>query len=213
MDLRVAEIFESVQGESTRAGEPCAFVRLSGCDVGCAWCDTPDAQDATGGRVMSVGSVATELTRLCTQLVLITGGEPLLQREAVMALAGRLLDADRAVMLETSGAYPADGLDPRIQIVMDAKTPSSGATDRFRAKHLSPLDGNDELKFVVADRKDFRWALSFMAEHDTSRLRAVHLSPAWGRLPATELAAWLRTAEVGSNVRLTVQLHKLLGVR
>jgi 7-carboxy-7-deazaguanine synthase len=212
MTLRVYEIFRSIQGESTRAGQPCSFVRLAGCDARCTYCDTPQAQDSAAGRDMSVADVAAAATRLGESLVEITGGEPLLQHDGVVALATRLLDAGCTVMLETNGCHDVSRLDPRIEIIMDVKTPGSGAADRLCRANLDVLDGNDEVKFVLTGREDYLWAREFVARTPSlSRVRAVHFSPAWDTLPAAALAAWLRAD--GGPARLAVQLHKLLGVR
>ena len=212
MGLRVVEIFRSIQGESTRAGRPCAFVRLAGCDVGCTYCDTPQAQDPRAGRDLPVEEVCGELLGYRLPLVTITGGEPLLQRDGVAHLAARLLEAGQTVMLETSGCFPLGGLDPRIEIVMDVKTPGSGAADRLCKDNLDIVDQNDEVKFVLSGRDDYEWACAFVARTpQLAHARAVHFSPAWGLLSPTALAAWMR--EDGAPARLAVQLHKLLGVR
>jgi len=213
MNLRVVEIFRSIQGESTRAGQPCTFVRLAGCDVGCAWCDTPEAQDPAAGHDLSVGDICAEVETLGLPLVEITGGEPLLQRRGVGELSGRLLDAGRTVMLETSGCHPVAGLDPRVEVIMDAKPPSSGAADGFCQANLGELDGNDEVKFPLADREDYEWACAFLARHDLSQVRAVHFSPVWGRLEPRTLAGWMRLDRSVGRAVLAVQLHRLLDLR
>jgi len=210
MDLRVFEIFAGIQGESTRAGQPCAFVRLSGCDIGCTYCDTPQARDFAAGRQMSTAQAHAEVERLGLCLTEITGGEPLLQRAAALDLAARLLESRKTVMLETSGCLPLHGLDPRIEVVMDVKTPASGAAHRFLHENLSLLDANDEVKFVLVNGEDYQWARRFVAEHDLSAVRAVHFSPAWGFLEPRQLAAWIRRDNL--PVRLAVQLHKILGI-
>lgn len=212
MTLRVLQIFHSIQGESTRAGRPCAFVRLAGCTIGCAWCDTPEAQPLDAGRDMDAGRVAAELLGFGLPLAEITGGEPLLQREGVGELAARLLDARLTVMLETSGCLPLGDLDPRIEVIMDVKTPSSNVADKLCPANLPLLRGNDEVKFVIADRTDYQWSCRFLAEHDLSAVRAVHFSPAWEQLDPRTLAGWMRSDPPPAPVRLTVQLHKLLGV-
>ena len=217
MKLRVVEIFESVQGESTRAGLPCVFVRLAGCDAGCTYCDTPGAHDPRAGSDMTLDQVASAVDRYETRLVEITGGEPLLQREGVRQLACRLLapirsglEAGRTVMLETNGCHDLADQDRRVEVVMDVKTPGSGAADRLCRENLSLLDGNDEVKFVLTGREDYQWACRFLAANDLSRVRAVHFSPAWRLLSPAELAAWIRRD--APPARLAVQLHKLLGV-
>lgn len=211
MTLRVAEIFRSIQGESTRAGQPCAFVRLAGCNVGCRYCDTPQARDAKAGREMTVEQVVGEVMAFGLTLVEITGGEPLLQREGTAALAERLLEAGRTVMLETSGSLPIAGLDERIEVILDVKTPGSGAADRFCAENLDRVDGNDEVKFVLTGREDYQWACELVARTPQMlRARAIHFSPVMPALSPHLLAGWMVTD--GGPARLGVQLHKLLGV-
>ncbi|MBN2582389.1 MAG: radical SAM protein [Planctomycetes bacterium] len=212
MNLRVYEIFRSIQGESTRAGQPCAFVRLSGCDAHCSYCDTPQAQDPASGRNITVLEIVATVKQLGEPVVEITGGEPMLQPEGVMALASRLLDMGHTVMLETNGCHDLSALDPRIEIVMDVKTPGSGLVGQLHEANIDVLDGNDEVKFVLTGREDYEWAREFIAERpQIMAVRAIHFSPVWDSLPAAALAAWLR--EDGGPARLAVQLHKLLGVR
>jgi 7-carboxy-7-deazaguanine synthase len=211
MLLRVVEIFASIQGESTRAGQPCAFVRLAGCDVGCTYCDTPQARDPHAGRGMTAGEIVAELARFKTLLVEITGGEPLLQRAGVEALASALLATGHTVMLETSGCLSMAGLDPRIEVIMDVKTPGSGAAERFCEANLAALDANDEVKFVLTGRDDYQWARDFVAHAPQLAVaRAIHFSPAMPGLSPRDLAGWM--VRDGGSARLGVQLHKLLGV-
>lgn len=212
MILRVYEIFESIQGESTRAGQRCTFVRLAGCDVGCTYCDTVEAQDPRAGRDMTVRAIMDQAGAFGLPLVEITGGEPLMQSRGTVALAARLLEGGRAVMLETNGCLPIpSALDGRTEIIMDVKTPSSGAAGRLCKDNLDALGASDEVKFVVADRRDYEWAREFVdAAPQLSRVRAIHFSPAWGLLSPATLAAWM--LEDRGPARLTVQLHKLLGV-
>ncbi len=209
--LRVVEFFQSIQGESTRQGQQCGFVRLAGCDLSCIYCDTPQAHDPEAGEDMAMAEAAERLLAMPVDVLEITGGEPLLQRPMVDRLAESLLDAGRVVMIETSGAASVAGLDPRLEIIMDVKTPGSGMAGRMVEDNLPLLDGNDELKFVITSRDDYDWAVRYVADHDVSALRAVHFSPDMGRLSAGELAGWLH-AERPPWVRLTIQLHKLLGV-
>jgi 7-carboxy-7-deazaguanine synthase len=211
--VRIVEIFRSLQGESTRAGQPCLFVRLAGCDLLCRYCDTPQAHDPRAGRDLTIDQVVAEVEKLFPDpapLVEITGGEPLLQRPGVEQLAARFLALGSTVMLETNGAQPIRGLDPRLEIIMDVKTPGSGAADRLCLENLPLLDSNDELKFVLTGRDDYDWACRFLAAHDVSSLRAVHFSPAWSTLAPATLAGWMLTDR--SPARLAVQLHKLLGL-
>ncbi len=203
--LRVTEIFKSIQGESTRAGLPCTFVRLTGCALRCVWCDT--AYAFHGGRDMSVEEAADAALALETNLVEITGGEPL-EQEAVYPLIGRLLDAGRTVLIETGGHVPLDRVDSRAIKIVDVKAPGSGMTHANLPENLDLLEPHDEIKFVLADRRDFDWALAFVTERGLDRRHTVTFSPVWESLPAADLAAWVRDS--GRPIRLGLQLHKIL---
>jgi 7-carboxy-7-deazaguanine synthase len=203
--VRVTEIFRSIQGESTRAGLPCAFVRLTGCALRCVWCDS--AYAFSGGEEMTVDEAASKALSLGTDLVEITGGEPL-EQEGVYPLIERLLGAGRTVLLETGGHVPIDRVDPRVVKIVDVKAPGSGMQPANLPENLDALGPRDELKFVLADRKDFDWALDFVAARDLDRRVTVTFSPVWESLPAADLAEWLR--DCGRPIRLGLQLHKLL---
>jgi 7-carboxy-7-deazaguanine synthase len=203
--LRITEIFKSIQGESTRAGLPCAFIRLTGCSLRCVWCDS--AYAFHGGGDMSVEEAAGRVLELGTDLVEVTGGEPL-EQEAVYPLIARLLDAGRTVLLETGGHVALDRVDPRVVKIVDVKAPGSGMQHANLPENLEHLSPRDELKFVLADRRDFDWALDFVKARGIDRRHVVTFSPAWGTLPAEDLAAWVRDS--GRPIRLGLQLHKLL---
>ena len=202
--VRVTEIFRSIQGESTRAGLPCAFIRLTGCSLRCVWCDT--AYAFSGGEELSVEEAAARVLALGTDLVEVTGGEPL-EQEGVHPLMERLLAAGKTVLLETGGHMPIERVDPRVVRIVDVKAPGSGMERENRLENLAFLGPRDEIKFVLADRRDFDWALAFVAERDLDRERAVTFSPVWETLPAADLAEWLR--DCGRPIRLGVQLHKV----
>jgi len=203
--LRITEIFKSIQGESTRAGLPCAFVRLTGCSLRCVWCDT--AYAFYGGGDMTVADAASRALAFGTELVEITGGEPL-EQDAVYPLMKRLLDAGRTVLLETGGHVPLDRVDPRVVKIVDVKAPGSGMAHANLPENLDMLGERDELKFVLAGRADFEWALDLVARRELDRRHTVTFSPAWGDLPAPDLAAWVRDS--GRPIRLGLQLHKIL---
>ncbi|HEY6146438.1 MAG TPA: radical SAM protein [Thermoanaerobaculia bacterium] len=203
--LRVTEIFRSIQGESTRAGLPCSFVRLTGCALRCVWCDTEYAFQ--GGREMTVDAAADEVLALGTHLVEVTGGEPL-EQEGVYPLLDRLLAAGRTVLLETGGHVPLDRVDPRVVKIVDVKAPGSGMSAANLPENLERLGPEDELKFVLADRRDFDWALDLVRRKDLDRSNVVTFSPVWDSLPPSELAEWLRDS--GRRIRLGLQLHKIL---
>ena len=203
--VRVTEIFLSLQGESTRAGFPCAFVRLTGCSLRCVWCDS--AYAFSGGEVLDVEEAARRVLDLPADLVEITGGEPL-EQEGVYPLIDRLLEAGRTVLLETGGHVPIDRVDPRVIKIVDIKAPGSGMAAANLPENLDGLGSKDELKFVLADRRDFDWALALVCARDLDRHHPVTFSPVWESLSAPELAGWVRDS--GRSIRLGLQLHKLL---
>jgi 7-carboxy-7-deazaguanine synthase len=203
--LRVTEIFRSIQGESTHAGFPCAFVRLTGCSLRCVWCDT--AYAFHGGADIELDEAVARVLALGTRLVEVTGGEPL-EQEAVYPLMGRLLDAGRTVLLETGGHVPLDRVDPRVVKIVDVKAPGSGMQSANLLENLDRLQPHDEVKFVIADRRDFDWSLALVRERDLDTGRVVTFSPVWETQPAADLAAWIRDS--GRPIRLGLQLHKIL---
>jgi 7-carboxy-7-deazaguanine synthase len=203
--LRITEIFRSIQGESTRAGFPCAFIRLTGCSLRCVWCDS--AYAFHGGGDMSVSDAAERVLALETGLVEVTGGEPL-EQEAVYPLMDRLLAAGRTVLLETGGHVALDRVDSRVVKIVDVKAPGSGMQHANLPENLELLQPHDEVKFVLADRRDFDWSLDLVRARRLDERHAVTFSPAWGSLAAEELAGWVRDS--GRPIRLGLQLHKIL---
>ncbi len=204
--LVINEIFYSVQGESTHAGRPCAFVRLTACNLRCNYCDTEYA--FYQGRRMAVAQVAAQVAGYQCPLVEITGGEPLLQ-EGVYALCAALLDAGLQVMIETSGASDVSRLDPRVIKIMDLKCPDSGEAQRNLWSNLRHLTTIDEVKFVISGRADYEWSRAVIVEHALERrVNAVLLSPAFGRVEAASLAAWM--LEDRLPARLQLQMHKYI---
>ncbi len=204
--LVVNEIFLSIQGESTHAGSPCAFVRLTACNLRCNYCDTEYA--FYEGRRMTVAEVAEQVQGYGCPLVEITGGEPLLQ-EGVYPLCVALLERGQQVMIETSGALDVSRLDPRVIKIMDLKCPGSGEAQRNLWSNLRHLTAQDEVKFVISDRADYEWSRAVIAEHGLERrVKAVLLSPAFGRIDAASLAAWM--LEDHLPARLQLQIHKYI---
>ena len=203
--LLVHEIYRSLQGESTFAGWPCVFVRLTACHLRCGYCDTPHAFAA--GRVMTLDQVVAEALDLGDRLVEVTGGEPLLQPE-VLPLLTRLAAAGRTVLLETSGALDIAPVDPRVRVILDLKTPGSGEVDANYGPNLDKLRPADEVKFVVCDRADFDWAVAQVRAHGLTDRCPVLVGPVHGRVAPAELAAWI--LDSGLPLRLQLQLHKLL---
>jgi 7-carboxy-7-deazaguanine synthase len=201
--LLIHEIYRSVQGESTFAGLPCVFVRLTVCDARCRWCDSPHAFKE--GTVWSPEQVLAEVARHDCPLVEITGGEPLLQEE-VFPLMTALADRGMTVLLETSGAHDVGRVDRRVHVIIDLKCPDSGECAGNRWENLICLKPTDQVKFVIASERDFRWATEVIRGRELDRRFVVLLSPAFGLVTPLQLATWL--LESGLQVRMQLQLHK-----
>ena len=202
--LKITEIFRSIQGESDSVGWPTVFVRLTGCPLRCVWCDT--AYAFHGGECMEVDAVVERVAAMGTRHVCVTGGEPLAQKRCIDLLAA-LCDAGHRVSLETSGALPVDAVDTRVVKVLDLKAPASGESARNRWENLDRLQPHDQIKFVIASRADFDWAVEQVRERDLTRW-AVLFSPVWESLPPAELADWLLAS--GLEARMQLQTHKVL---
>jgi 7-carboxy-7-deazaguanine synthase len=204
--LVVHEIYASIQGESTFAGLPCVFVRLTGCNLRCTWCDTTQAFH--GGRRMSRAAVLAETLAFSVPLVELTGGEPLLQ-PAAFPLLTELCDAGRTVLVETSGAADVSRVDPRVHKIMDLKAPGSGESHHNRWSNLEHLTAHDELKFVLADRVDYEWMRDVIrARGLDQRVPKLLASTVWGKLAPKDLVQWV--LEDHLPVRVQVQLHKVI---
>ena len=204
--LVVHEIYASVQGESSFVGVPCAFVRLTGCNLRCTWCDTTHA--FKGGTRMQRSEVVARALAFDTPIVELTGGEPLLQPGA-LPLMRELADAGRTVLVETSGERDLSGIDPRVHRIVDLKAPGSGESHRVRWSNVELLGPRDEVKFVLADRVDYEWARDVLRAHRLHE-RAGHVlfSPVFGSLPPQELVAWILADKL--PVRFQLQLHKVV---
>ena len=204
--LTINEIFHSIQGESTHAGRPCVFVRLTACDLRCRWCDTPYAFHE--GRKMSVDEVVADVEARGCPVVEVTGGEPLLQAD-VYLLMQRLLDAGKTVLLETGGHRSIAQVPAGVVRVMDVKCPGSGESERNDWSNLALLTPTDEVKFVIADRVDYEYARELVQrEKLTSRVAAVLFSPVHGELDAKQLAEWVIADRL--EVRVQLQMHKYI---
>ena len=209
--LRVTEIFHSIQGESTWAGMPCTFIRLTGCPLRCTWCDTEYA--FFGGERMTLDGIIRRVEEIGTPLVEITGGEPLIHRGA-FDLAAALLDRGFTVLVETSGAVDVSPLDPRVHKIMDLKCPGSGEVERNLWSNLDQLTARDEIKFVIRDREDYEWARETIRERGLDAkvrdgsLRALLFSPVWDTLDFRQLAEWVLKDRL--PVRYQIQLHKVI---
>ena len=205
--LRVTEIFRSIQGESTHAGRPCTFVRLTGCPMRCVWCDSE--YTFTGGEHYSIDYVMDQVRAFGCKLVEVTGGEPLAQKEAFQ-LIQRLCDDGYEVLIETGGYVSTANVDRRAKIILDIKCPASGEEQRNDWSNLERLRADkDEVKFVIAGEGDWTYAKNLIKEHALeSRTKAVLISPAWGQVDLQQLAEWI--ASSGLNVRMQLQLHKYI---
>lgn len=203
--LRLTEIFHSLQGEARDVGRPTVFVRLTGCPLRCAYCDT--AYAFHGGDWWSLDAILAEVAKYGARHVCVTGGEPLAQKRCLQLLE-RLCDAGYAVSLETSGALDVSRVDPRVSRVVDLKTPASGELKRNCLENLAHLTAHDQLKFVICDRADYDWSRALLAEHRLDAKCDVLFSPSYGQLPPTQLAEWILADRL--PVRMQVQLHKLL---
>jgi 7-carboxy-7-deazaguanine synthase len=203
--LLVHEIYRSLQGESTFAGLPCVFIRLTACNLRCIYCDTPHA--FTEGLAIGLDDAVARVLELGDDLVEVTGGEPLLQPE-VYPLMTRLADSGKTVLLETSGAVDTAAVDTRVRVILDIKTPGSGEVDANVWRNLDRLKPIDELKFVLCDRADFDWAAQLVRERRLAERCPVLFSAAFGRVDATELAAWILESRL--PIRLQLQQHKVL---
>jgi 7-carboxy-7-deazaguanine synthase len=218
--MQIIEIYRSIQGESSFAGVPCIFVRLAACNLRCSWCDSE--YTFTGGKKMSVEEVEREVLRLAPGgLVEITGGEPMLQERELLPLMDRLLARGYTLLLETSGERPLENVPKAVHKIMDVKCPGSGEEGSFRLANLGALTPADEVKFVLADRKDYEFARGFVREHGLeSRVAGVLFSPAFLQQPGRQrdssnclldprlLAEWILEDQL--NVRLGLQIHKFI---
>ncbi|MBI2877992.1 MAG: radical SAM protein [Candidatus Tectomicrobia bacterium] len=208
ISLRVNELFYSIQGESSYAGWPCIFVRLAGCNLRCAYCDSAYAFDQ--GREMTVEEIVAEVSCLAGRLVEVTGGEPLLQA-GVYPLVEQWLEQGYRVLVETNGSLDVGRLDPRAVKILDLKCPDSGMSDQICWENLERLTSQDEIKLVLSSRRDYEWAREVMRVHSLPQRCTVLLSAALPRLDPNQVARWI--LEDRLPVRLQLQLHKYLGIR
>src|SRR4029077_8417457 len=203
--MRITEIFHSIQGESSYAGQPCVFVRLTGCPLRCTWCDTDYA--FYGGHECSIDEALATVQTYGCRLVEVTGGEPLVQPESLPFMT-RLCDAGNTDLLETSGTVDIAPVDPRAHVILDVKCPGSGMTDRMHWPNLSQLAAKDEAKFVMADRADYDWAREILTQYDLASRCPVLFSPVFGSLDVRQLAEWTLADRL--PVRFQLQMHKYI---
>ena len=207
IQMRITEIFYSIQGESSYAGLPCAFVRLTWCNLRCKWCDSE--YTFTGGTEMPVDQVMEKVRSYGCKLVEVTGGEPLAQKRECCELVKRLCDEGYTVLVETGGSLDAGVLDPRAIKVLDVKCPGSGESDRNYWENLEKLNRFDEIKFVIRDRMDFDFALSVISKYQLDKREpSVLFSPVWNEVDLKELTGWL--LQSGVRARLQLQMHKYI---
>lgn len=205
MTLKVFEIFHSLQGESSRIGLPTVFVRLTGCPMRCVYCDTEYA--FSGGSNMPLDQIVEKVAEFGARYVTVTGGEPLAQKKCLDLLT-MLCDAGYEVSLETGGAIETDGVDSRVAVILDVKTPGSGEMENNRWVNLQRLKPKDEVKFVLCDRTDYEWAKQVLIEHGITDQCSVLFSPVYNQVNPTDLAEWILQDKL--PVRMQVQLHKIL---
>ncbi|ANN96054.1 TPA: 7-carboxy-7-deazaguanine synthase QueE [Legionella pneumophila] len=203
--LRITEIFHSLQGESVTVGLPTVFVRLTGCPLRCQYCDT--AYAFSGGEVVEIDDILNKVASYQCQHVCVTGGEPLAQPGCVPLLS-KLCDAGYSVSLETSGARDIASVDQRVMIVMDLKTPDSKEADKNLLSNLNFLKPTDQIKFVLCSRNDYEWACSMLSEYQLAERVQLLFSPSWNQLNPTDLANWIIQDKL--PVRFQLQLHKIL---
>lgn len=203
--IRITEIYKSIQGESLYAGFPCVFIRVSGCPLRCRWCDT--VYSFKEGDGMSLGEIVEKTCSYETDMVELTGGEPLAQKETIQ-LAKLLVEKGKKLLIETGGSESISDLPPETHVILDLKPPGSGMTDRMKWENIKLLKSSDEIKFVVANREDFEWSIEIVKKYDLENICTLNLSPAFGLVKPEDLVNW--QLESGINFRLNMQLHKYI---
>ena len=204
--LKINEIYHSIQGESTTAGRPCVFIRLTYCNLRCTYCDTEYA--FYEGKDFSVEQVIDEIEKYNCKLVEITGGEPLVQMDECLELMKRLSELDYEVMIETGGSLPIKDIDPRVKIIIDLKCPSSGMENKNLYENLKYLHPADELKFVIGNREDYEWSVDIIKKYNLQKKCIILFSVVFGKLEPVGLVNWI--IEDKLDVRFQLQMHKYI---
>ena len=205
MKLKINEIFYSIQGESSYTGLPCIFIRLTYCNLRCSYCDTEYAFH--NGSDMSINQILKHIDKYPANLVMVTGGEPLLQKDCI-SLMGELLKNKYSVMLETSGSLPLNKVPKKVVKIVDFKCPSSNMKHKNDWKILKDIDKKDEIKFVIGDKKDYNWSKDMIKEYDLDKICPILFSPVYDKINIENLSKWI--LDDGLNVRLQMQLHKYI---
>lgn len=211
MNLKIVEIFKSIQGESSFAGFPFLFIRLAGCNLRCSYCDTKYAQEENNFPEIEIEKILNKIESYKIRRVLVTGGEPLLQNN-VYNLIEQILNMKKEVFIETNGSILLDKVDYSVVKIVDFKTPSSGMCQKNNFKNIHYLTENDEVKFVIGCEEDFKWSIDVVKKYKLEQqVRNIHFSPVWNKLNAKILGEWILSTNV--DVRLTIQLHKILNMK
>lgn len=203
--IRIHEIYDSIQGESTLAGTPCTLVRLAGCPLRCDYCDTPQALPFDSGKEYSIDQIAEEVCQRNRPLTLVSGGEPLAQKSC-LPLLSRLAEVSPVLQLETSGAFDISQTHPKVRRILDIKTPGSSESQRNRWENIRLLKSGDEIKFVITSRDDYVWAIDTIKKYQPAV--PVLFSPVWGHINPSQLARWMLEDHV--HARIQLQLHKYI---
>jgi 7-carboxy-7-deazaguanine synthase len=203
--IKVNEIFYSIQGEGTQAGLPCVFIRLTGCNLRCTYCDTEYA--FYEGNELSIREIIEKISSFECNLVELTGGEPLMQNECIELLKA-LCDNNFEVMLETGGSLSIEGIDPRVRIIMDLKCPSSGMLKKNLYSNISVLKKDDEVKFVIGSREDYEWAKNIISEYNINEVCTILFSPVFGAIEPVKIVEWILKDNL--KVRFQLQMHKFI---
>ncbi len=207
MTLRVSEIYDSIQGESSMAGMPCTLVRLAGCPLRCNYCDTPASLPARGGQQMTIKAICAKVATLAQPLVLVTGGEPLAQANTIALLEALRPLAAQRVQIETSGAFDISDIPPAVARIIDIKTPDSGEEARNRWQNLDLLRSGDEIKFVISSQADYQWSIHTIQRYGLEKRNIpLLISPVHGQMELRQVAEWIRHDRL--PIRLQPQLHK-----